>query len=301
MGDATKDALAAEGDRLRRRIAELEGTQQELARVVAERDALRASEAEFRAIFNGMTDVVLVMSTEGRYLKIAPTAPDLLYKPSEDLLGKTVHDIMPKEMGDFFVTNFREAASSRRVVPCEYSLDINGREVFFDANVSPMSEDTIVLVARDITEQKRAQKALEESQAQLIRAQAAALVELSTPLIPISDEIVVMPLIGVLDSRRMEHATQILLEGIQRTRAKAAILDITGVSLMDSSVADSLVRAARAVQLLGSRVILTGIRPDVAQTLVTIGAPLSGIVTRGTLQSGIAHAMARDGSIRAPT
>jgi rsbT co-antagonist protein RsbR len=84
-----------------------------------------------------------------------------------------------------------------------------------------------------------------------------------------------------------------LLTGIDETRAKIAILDITGVAVVDTQVADALLRAARAVRLLGAEVILTGIRPDVAQTLVALGTNLDGIVTRGTLQSGIAFAMQR--------
>jgi anti-anti-sigma regulatory factor len=82
-----------------------------------------------------------------------------------------------------------------------------------------------------------------------------------------------------------------LLQGIAANHAQIAIIDITGVPVVDSQVADALVRAARAVRLLGARVVLTGIRPEVAQTLVGLGIDLSGIVTRGSLQSGIAYAL----------
>jgi rsbT co-antagonist protein RsbR len=136
---------------------------------------------------------------------------------------------------------------------------------------------------QDVTERREAE--------QTIKYQAAALLELSTPLIPISDEILVMPLIGVVDSRRAAQMLETLLNGIVARSAEVAILDITGVSVVDTKVADTLLRAARAVQLLGARVILTGIRPDVAQTLVGLGAELGGIITCGTLQAGIRHAM----------
>jgi anti-anti-sigma regulatory factor len=82
-----------------------------------------------------------------------------------------------------------------------------------------------------------------------------------------------------------------LLEGVAAQRATTAILDITGLQVVDTQVADALVRAARAVRLLGAQVIITGIRPEVAQTLVGMGADLSSIVTHGSLQSGIAFAM----------
>ena len=84
-----------------------------------------------------------------------------------------------------------------------------------------------------------------------------------------------------------------LLEGIGEQRASIAILDITGVRVVDTQVADALIRTAHAAQLLGARVILTGITPEVAQTLVQLGIDLSSVTTRSTLQSGIAFALAR--------
>lgn len=103
-----------------------------------------------------------------------------------------------------------------------------------------------------------------------------------------------MPLIGVLDSQRMQQVMATLLTGISERRARAAILDVTGVSVVDTHVANGLLRAARAAELLGSKVVLTGIRPDVAQSLIGVGVSLEGIVTRGTLESGIACAMSAD-------
>ncbi|HSO00111.1 MAG TPA: PAS domain-containing protein [Candidatus Nanopelagicales bacterium] len=136
---------------------------------------------------------------------------------------------------------------------------------------------------QDVTERRNAELT--------IRQQAEALHELSTPLIPITDDVLVMPLIGVLDSRRAAQVLDTLLHGIVERRARAAIIDITGVAVVDTMVADALVRTARAVELLGAEVVLTGIRADVAQTLVTLGADLGRLVTRGTLQAGIRYAL----------
>jgi rsbT co-antagonist protein RsbR len=141
----------------------------------------------------------------------------------------------------------------------------------------------IYATARDITPQRMAEET--------IRRQAAALMELSTPLIPISDHVLVMPLVGTMDTLRAKQVLDTLLEGVGRSRADVAILDITGVSVVDSQVASALIMAAKAVRLLGGEVVLTGIRPDVAATLVGIGADLSGIVTCGTLQAGIGYAI----------
>jgi rsbT co-antagonist protein RsbR len=112
-------------------------------------------------------------------------------------------------------------------------------------------------------------------------------------LIPINDEVVVMPLVGHVDASRIGRILTVLLEGIQARRARVAILDVTGVPAVDAQMAGAFVSAARAVQLLGAQVVLTGIRAEVAQALVKLQTDLSGIVTRATLQSGIAFATGR--------
>lgn len=143
------------------------------------------------------------------------------------------------------------------------------------------------LTARLEVEEARSRALLQQ---QVIQAQRDALGALSTPVIPVTDHILVMPLVGVLDSQRMAQVLTTLLEEISRRSASTAIIDITGVGTVDTAVADMLFRAARAVRLLGARVILTGIRSEVAQVLVSLGVNLAGIITHGTLQSGIAYA-----------
>jgi anti-anti-sigma regulatory factor len=156
----------------------------------------------------------------------------------------------------------------------------------------PLPDDCVSVVFENITELKRAEEALRQSIAleETIRAQQATLAELSTPLIPISDQVMVMPLIGSVDSRRAQQVIDTLLQGISTSGAQVAILDITGVPVVDTQVANALIRAAQAVKLLGAQVVLTGIRPEVAQTLVGLGTDLSGVTTRSSLQSGIAYA-----------
>jgi len=144
----------------------------------------------------------------------------------------------------------------------------------------------------DITELVRNEQDRMALQEQVIAAQQAALRELSTPIIPLTDHVVAMPLIGTIDSTRAQQVIETLLEGVASTRATTAILDITGVQVVDTQVANALLRAAQAVKLLGAQVVLTGIRPEVAQTLVGLGLDLSTIVTRSSLQSGISFALA---------
>jgi rsbT co-antagonist protein RsbR len=146
-------------------------------------------------------------------------------------------------------------------------------------------------ILHDVTEQRRLEHEHADLQQQIIDAQRNALRELSTPLIPVSNDVVIMPLIGTIDSGRAQQVMETLLEGVARYQATLAILDITGVSVVDTQVAQALISAAQAVRLLGAQVMLTGIQPQIAQTLVHLGVDLSSIVTRGSLQSGIAEAL----------
>jgi anti-anti-sigma factor len=144
-----------------------------------------------------------------------------------------------------------------------------------------------------IEQHKKAEAERAALHEQIIDAQRAALRELSTPLIPVSDDVVIMPLIGTIDTGRAQQVMETLLEGVAHYQASLAILDITGVSVVDTQVAQALVGAAQAVKLLGAQVVLTGIQPQIAQTLVHLGVDLSGIETRGSLQSGIVYALRR--------
>ncbi|MGC8874492.1 MAG: GAF domain-containing protein [Chloroflexia bacterium] len=119
--------------------------------------------------------------------------------------------------------------------------------------------------------------------------------EMSSPVVPIHDHVLVLPLIGLVDSERAQRFTEALLEAIQRQRARVVLLDITGVPVVDTAVAQALVRAAEAGRLLGAEVVLVGMRPEVAQTLVTLGVSLGGLVTRANLQAGVEYALGRLG------
>ncbi len=128
---------------------------------------------------------------------------------------------------------------------------------------------------------------------ELLEKQTELIRDLATPLIPIATNVVALPLIGKIDSQRVEQLLETLLEGIAIHQAQMVIIDITGVPVVDTFVAQGLVRAAKASRLLGTRVLLTGIRPEVAQTIVQLGADLGDIVTRSTLREGIAYALGR--------
>ena len=125
----------------------------------------------------------------------------------------------------------------------------------------------------------------------LLEAQQSALREISTPIVPIYEGILVLPMIGAIDSNRATAVTEALLEAITEHQADVVIMDITGVPVIDTGIANYLIQAARAVRLLGSQVVLVGISAEIAQTIVQLGIDLAGIVTRSNLQSGIEFAL----------
>ncbi|MCC7352836.1 MAG: PAS domain S-box protein, partial [Anaerolineae bacterium] len=123
-------------------------------------EALQASEAELRALFAAMTDVILVLDAHGYYVKVAPTNPSLLYKPATELTGRTLHELFPRPQADTFLAHIQHALETGRPVNFEYSLPIGDEEIWFAATVSPMLSDTVIWVARDITERKESERAL---------------------------------------------------------------------------------------------------------------------------------------------
>ncbi len=132
---------------------------------------------------------------------------------------------------------------------------------------------------------------LQRQSQEIIEVQRQALRELSTPIVPISEEIVAMPLIGSIDTARSQQIMEALLIAISRYQAQVVIIDITGVPVVDTGVANHLLQTAQAAGMLGSQVVLTGIAPEVAHTIVSLGVELRGLATRSNLQSGIEYAL----------
>ena len=124
----------------------------------------------------------------------------------------------------------------------------------------------------------------------VIRQQQEAIRELSTPVLQVRERLLILPIIGVVDSERARQLTEQLLRGVRSNRAKVVVMDITGVPSVDATVANHLVQTVEASRLLGATVIVTGLSPEIAQTLVTIGVDLSKMNTVGDLQGGIEQA-----------
>jgi len=143
--------------------------------------------------------------------------------------------------------------------------------------------ENLVLTARERDESLRQ---LQEK-VQTIERQAQAILELSTPVIQVWDDILVMPLIGTIDTSRAQQVLENLLGTVARKNAAVVIIDITGVPVVDSKVADHFLKTIAATRLLGAEVLLTGLSPHNAQALVRLGVSLTGVKTQGTLQAGL--------------
>jgi PAS domain S-box-containing protein len=123
-------------------------------------EALRADEAELRSLFAAMQDVVIIFDREGRYLSVAPTNTSLLYKPSADMLGKTLHEILPHAQADTLLHGIQHALDTQQTVTLDYNLNIGGQEYWFAGALSPMDNEKVILVAHDISDRKQTEQKL---------------------------------------------------------------------------------------------------------------------------------------------
>lgn len=280
------------------RIVELES---QLKTLQQQAESASLAHSLLQAALDATVDGLLIVNREGRvescnrrFIELWHIPPALLAERDDNkLIGHVLDQLANPEA-------FIEKVKSLYASPLAESFDVlefkDGR--VFDRHSRPqlMNGEPVgrVWSFHDASDRRRAaeEASRNRAQAELLAAQAAALAELSTPMIPIREEVMVMPLIGAIDNTRSGRILEALLEGVSRSRSRFAIIDITGVTVVDTHVAAALVRAAQAVKLLGAQVILTGIRAEVAQTLIGLGTDLRGLVTRSTLQSGIAYALA---------
>ncbi|WP_437740404.1 AAA family ATPase [Sorangium sp. So ce1504] len=146
-------------------------------------------------------------------------------------------------------------------------------------------------LARELEDRTRAEAERAALREQVVEAQKARLSELMAPLMPISEDVLVMPIIGTVEAERAAQIMEVALTGAQQTGARALILDITGVRYVDTNVVAALVSVANALRLLGTEPLFTGIRPEVARTMVELGVDLQAMTTLSTLRAGIARAL----------
>ncbi|WP_441291323.1 PAS domain-containing protein [Sorangium sp. KYC3313] len=259
---------------------------------------LERSESLLHAFLEYTPSMVVAVDAAGRLLLVNREIESFYKMSREELLGRVVYDLLPAPAAASIRKANEEVAAAGRPGASEQVLVYpNGPRTYLSTKFPIRDAEgeiyAVGTISVDISRTKQAEAERAEMQRQLIEMHQATIQELITPLLPLAPGVVAMPIVGSVDPARAERILTTLLEGIADRQAKIAILDITGVKVVDERVARSFVDAARAAGLLGTRVVLTGIKPQIAQTLTTMGADLSGIITKGTLESGIAYALGR--------
>lgn len=194
--------------------------------------------------------------------------------------GETV--VLPPHVFDTAEAGLTTGASERRWVEA----------IYFPVRDASGAVTHLGAILRDVTTELDQRRAIEQARAE-IADQQLTIESLSSPVIQVWEGILTVPMVGTLDSRRAVRLTETLLETIAQRRARCVILDITGVPIVDTQIAQHLINTANACRLLGCEAVLVGIGIEVAQTLVQLGVSLEGLVTLANLQAGIAWAFQR--------
>lgn len=254
------------------------------------RTKLRTQVQLLQTILENVPIIVWAIDTEGVFTYHDGKAAEALGLQPGQVIGQRVFD---------FYRDFPDAlASAKRALAGEMQHHIdytNGSwwETWEMPLLDEQREVTAVIGATlNISAAKHAEEDL-RAKLDLIERQQRVIRALSTPIIQVWDHVLTLPMVGVIDSARASEIMQSLLNEVVRTRARFAILDMTGVDAIDTATAAHLLSLIRAIQLLGAEGIVTGLQPSIAHTIVGLGVDLSGILTLATLREGLKLCMSR--------
>ncbi|MGK4005045.1 STAS domain-containing protein [Sorangium sp. So ce1036] len=293
--DSSYEDVVAENERLRQRIRELEQADEERERL---RAALRRAEEHVRLFVTYTPAAFAMFDRDMRYILVSHRHLADFGLREEEVIGRTHYEVFPDMPEHWKAIHQRCLAGASEGNDEEPFPRSDGHVEWGSWKIFPWHTTTgeiggIMLFSEVITRRKQ----LEDQ----LRMQARTLLELSAPIVPISQGVLVLPLVGVLDSARAQQVMESLLGKVVERQARVAIIDVTGVPHIDTASANALLQVARAVRLLGAQVVLTGIRPEVSQAIVGLDIDLTGIVTRRDLQSGIAFATATSPAASSPS
>ncbi|WP_437577635.1 STAS domain-containing protein [Sorangium sp. So ce887] len=300
-GDASTTEIAA----ARQQIRALESALAEAQAALAEARAGYQSLCE--VLSQSPAPIAIWQGDDFVYTFVNPAYRAAL--PGREFLGRALVDAAPETKAQGLLDLFNHVYRTgnpfiANELPVAVHDPTTGREEqrWFNVVYAPVRNGagTIVGVCNfsvELTDQVRARQAAEakaeelQRSAELIAAQRETIRALGTPLLPLAPGVLAMPLVGPIDTRRSEQIIEELLQGVADEGASTVILDVTGVETIDTQAANTMIRAAQAVRLLGARVLITGIQPAMAHVLVQLGVDLRGIATFSTLRSGIAAAL----------
>jgi PAS domain S-box-containing protein len=240
-----------------------------------------------RSLIEASLDPLVTIAPDGKITDVNAATESITGCSRTKLIGTDFSNYFtdPEKARDGYQQVFREGQV--RDYPLELRhLDGRVTSVLYNASVYRDETGSVVGVfaaARDITERKLAEER--------IRQQSREILELSTPVMQVWEGVVAVPLIGCLDSQRTQQFMERLLDRIVETNSPVALVDIMGVPTIDTQTAQHLIETITAVRLLGAQVVLTGVRPAIAQTLVHLGIDLSGITTRSSMAAGLLVAL----------
>jgi rsbT co-antagonist protein RsbR len=286
---------------LRARVAELEG---QVARAQEVEALLRQKSAEQNALLDALPASVFYKTRDHRYTLVNRAYTELCGRSVDQIIGKTDADVYPPEVAQT-LRETDQATMAGGVPVRNVELQIrrfDGSEIWVTESYVPYRDARgevvgMVGISLDITERKKTEEALRTSTAELQEALGRqeqmfeTILELSTPVLSIEEGILLLPLVGNIDTNRSSRIMEALLAGVQRYGAAFAILDLSGVPVVDTSVAQHLLRAASATKLLGAQCILVGISPVIAQAIVALGIDLGELIVCRDLLAGVRYAL----------
>lgn len=263
---------------------------QGVVRIVAQRNLPAALQEVGRALplGKGMAGWVAA-SGEAQILEDAPADPRLAYLRDE-LIRANIHGLVsvPMRWADEVIGVVQGGVSRERAFGPE---DVHTLTVLAGQIALALRNVERVEELRASEEQLKSYQAELEQKVRLLETQQVAIRELSTPVIQVWEGVLVLPLVGAVDSTRVRQIMESLLARIVETQSEIVLLDITGVPMVDTAVANHLLKTVQAARLLGARSIVTGLSPKVAQTVVELGVDLGDITTCANLRAGLEMAL----------
>ncbi len=286
----------------------------EIAALEKELDALKAEAAEHTdlldVVIDGHPDGIAIASMDGS-LRMNPTGAKILgslqqEETSTEEWSERYGLFLPDQETPFPTEQLplaRAMAGERVDDVAVFMRSAAAPEgTWLGVSARPLPGGGAVAVFRDVTTERvlgqqlatrnEQLEAREKENEELVERLRMALDELSTPLIEVWENVLAVPVVGLLDTRRSAQMSEKVLEEVARTDTKYVVVDLTGVEYVDTSTADRLIKLASSVSLLGAECIVSGIQPAVAQTLVAIGVELEGLTARHDLEHALAHCLA---------